>query len=496
MPTRQIRLADPRDLGPHLRAARRELGIPGDFPPDTLAEAARAAEGLPASHAYDDARHLDLVTIDPPSSLDLDQALHLARDGAGFVVHYAIADVAAFVRPGGALDTEAHRRGVTVYGPDGRSPLHPPALAEGAASLLPRVDRPACLWRLRLDGDGRLADVDVRRAVVRSRAKLAYEDVQREIDSPRPDPMLALLAEIGPLRAERERLRGGVSLPIPDQEVVREPGGLSLAYRAPLPVEAWNAQISLATGIAAARLMREAGVGILRTLDAPLPRDTERLRRTAAALGLAWPAAEPYADLVRRLDAGRPSDAALLDAAASLFRNAAYRTFGVAGDGVDDDGARPPRAEALPHAAIAAEYAHVTAPLRRLVDRHGLEICLAVRAGRAVPDWVLADLPALPATMARAAQRAGAYERAGIEMIEAALLQGRVGEEFAGVVVDVRRGDPDRGEVVLAEPAVRAVVVGDGLPLGTQVRVRLDEASVAQRRVRFTLASPPTLGRV
>lgn len=490
MPIRHVHVADARDLAPHFRAIRRDVRITEGFGPEALAEARLAADRHLDPGAYDDARHLDLVTIDPPSSMDLDQALHLRRSGAGYEVHYAIADVAAFVRPGGALDAEAHRRGVTVYGPDGRQPLHPPVLSEGAASLLPATDRPACLWRLMLDSEGLLVEADVHRAVVRSRAKLAYADVQREVDSPRPDPMLVLLAEVGRLRAERERARGGVSMPVPEQEVVRERRGLALAYRHSLPVEAWNAQISLATGIAAARIMREAGVGILRTLDPPDPRDVARLRGTAGALAIGWPTDEPYGDLVRRLDAGNPREAALLDAATSLFRNASYRTFGAqdeeSGGAGSDDGPAT-----YGHAALATEYAHVTAPLRRLVDRYGLEVALAHRAGRGVPDWVLAALPGLPRTMARTAGRARTYERLAIETVEAAVLAGRVGEEFRGVVLEVRPardGQPPRGEVVLADLAVRAEVTGDDLPLGEEVTVRLEAVSVAERRLRFTLA--------
>jgi exoribonuclease R len=283
----------------------------------------------------------------------------------------------------------------------------------------------------------------------------------------------------------RERARGGVSLPAPEQDVVPTDGGYALTYRASLAVESWNAQISLATGIAAARLMRSAGVGILRTLDPARAEDVARIRRAAAALAIDWAPEESYGDLLRRLDAARPRDAAFLDEATTMFRNAGYRTFGAPARDPDDDAGPGP----APHAAIGAEYAHVTAPLRRLVDRYGLEVCLAASSGAAVPGWVLAALPALPAEMVTAARRAGAYARAGIEAVEAAVLAGRLGETFPGVIVDVRApktaGDPWRGEVVLADLAVRALVTGASLPLGERVRVRLVEASLPRRTVRF-----------
>jgi exoribonuclease R len=486
MPHRTVRVVRAAALAPHLEALRRELGVPAAFPAEVLAEAERAAAAAPDLARHEDARDLELVTLDPAGSTDLDQAVHLARaDGGGYTVHYAIADVAAIVVPGGAVDVEAHRRGLTLYGPDGRCPLHPEVLSEGAASLLPGVERPACLWRLDLAADGRLLRAGVHRAVVVSRARLAYADVQADLDRGVVDPRLGLLPEVGRLRLERERARGGVSLAAPEQDVVPTDGGYALAYRATLPVEAWNAQISLAAGIGGARLMRAAGVGILRTLDPARAEDLARLRRAAAALGVPWGEGEPYGEVLRRLDAARPRDAAFLDEATTLFRNAGYRTFGVQAADPDDDAGPDPS----PHAAIGAEYAHVTAPLRRLADRYALEICLAASAGRAVPGWVLAALPALPAEMAGAGRRAGEYARAGIATVEAALLAGRVGETFRGVVVDARapreRDVTWRGEVVLADPAVRAPVTGVELPLGKPILVRLAQASVEERTVRF-----------
>src|SRR3954452_3577965 len=162
------------DLEPQLAALRTELAVPAEFPPAASAEAESAARsGDLAANAYD-ATDIPLVTLDPPGSRDLDQAFFVERTGTGFRVTYAIADVGSFVRPGGAVDAEARKRGETLYLPDGRVPLHPPVLSEGAASLLPGERRPAVLWRIALDTDGEPTSTDVRRAVVRSRAQLDY----------------------------------------------------------------------------------------------------------------------------------------------------------------------------------------------------------------------------------------------------------------------------------------------------------------------------------
>ncbi len=522
VPARHLRLARPAEspaptpsvdpaatVTGALAALRREMEVPESFPAAVLAEAeAVVRDGDVIGDGRVDLRDVPFVTIDPPGSMDLDQALHLERAGddpaapagAAFVVHYAIADVGAFVAPGGAIDAEVHERGTTLYAPDGRTPLHPAVLSEGAASLLPDQERPAAAWRVVLDARGEILDATVRRAVVRSTRRLTYDEAQAAIDAGGSEDAggaaLLLLREVGELRLARERERGGVSLEVPEQEIVpRDDGTFGLAFRSTLPAEGWNAQISLLTGIAAARLMRAGGVGVFRALPEADPRDLARLRRTARALGIDWPRETAYADLVPTLDSRVPRHAAFLNEATSLFRGASYEAFGGTGQepGVPDDAA---------HAAIGAEYAHVTAPLRRLVDRYGTEVCLALCAGEEVPRWVLDALPGLPRTMARTGQRAGSYERAIVDVVEAALLSGREGEEFDGVVVDVeddrerdRRleregGDASgaqRGQVVLTDPAVRAPVEGADLPLGDPVRATLREASVAERRVRFTV---------
>jgi len=448
-------------------AIRAELGIEEAFGAAALEEAAAAAAAGPGGERP--RSEFPFVTIDPPGSRDLDQALHVARRpaGGGYRVSYAIADLAAFVRPGGALDAAVWARGVTMYAPDRATPLHPPVLSEGAASLLEGEDRPAVLWTLDLDADGAQTAVDVRRAVVRSTARLDYAGVQAQLDAGTAPEVLVLLAEVGRLREAQERARGGVSLPQPQQEVVPADGGeWQVAYRASLPVEGFNAQVSLLTGMAAADLMLAAGAGVLRTLPPPDQRALDRLRRTAAALGVAWPDGASYPEFIRSLDPAVPAHAAVLQEATGVMRGAGYVAF---------DGERPAQAR---HGAIADEYAHVTAPLRRLADRYALECALAAAAGTAPPAWVRERLDALPEAMMAADRRASGLERAAIDLVEAALLEHRVGQVFEAVVVD-------DGSVQVADPAVRARCDGDP-PVGERVRVRLARADVAARTVRFT----------
>ena len=473
----QVRILPPplNTLGAQIDAIRAELDIPAEWPADVLAEAREAAaRPLPD---LPDRRDVELLTIDPPGSRDLDQALHLERRDGGFRVHYAIADVATFVVPGGAVDREARERGETVYLPGGKAPLHPEVLSEGAASLLEGQDRPAFLWTLDLDPDGNLAATHVGRALVRSRRRLDYAAAQAEVDGG-GQGSLGVLAEVGPLRQAIEAARGGVVLDMPDQEVVERPDGtLGLEYREQLAVEGWNAQLSLLTGMAAARLMLDASVGVLRTMPDPPGDAVERLRHTARGLRLDWPGGMGYPEFIRGLDQSVPAQAAMLRESTVLLRGAAYTAF---------DGRLPEQVE---QSALASPYAHTTAPLRRLVDRFALEICAAVCAGGRPPAWVLEALPELPALMQASSRRAGSADRAVIDLVEASLLAPLVGQEFEGAVVDVDHEHPERGTVQLADPPVIGAVTGPGLGLGERIRVRLAGADVARRSVVFEAVS-------
>ncbi len=451
-----------------------EMKVSPQFPADVEAAAVTGAESprLPSLDRTD----IAFVTIDPESSMDLDQAMHLERDGAGYLVHYAIADVAAFVTAGDPVDQEANRRGETLYGADSKIPLHPKVLSEAAASLLPDQVCPALLWTIKLDETGEGTDVLVERALVKSRAKLSYDRVQADIDAGSADEMFTLLQEVGELRLLREAARGGVSLPLPEQEIVQTDGEWVLEFRRLSPVEEWNAQISLLTGMAAASLMVYARVGILRTLPPADPRDVQRLHRTARALGVEWPAEQLYPDFVRSLDASKPNHAAMIVACTRLLRGAGYVAF---------NGELPEQAQ---HSALASEYAHVTAPLRRLVDRYAGEICVALCAGTEVPDWVIAAMPDLPETMSKSSRRANQYENAIVNLCEAEMLSGRVGESFSGVIVEVDEKDPRRGEITVQDPAIEARITGArDLPLGERVTAVLSQADPQSRAVAFTL---------
>ncbi|MDJ0314141.1 RNB domain-containing ribonuclease [Arthrobacter sp. H35-D1] len=473
-----------QSLAQALAALNAEFKLPDGFAPDVLAEvdAVIAGHSLPAP----DLTALPFITIDPADSQDLDQAMHLARNDDGYVVHYAIADVPSFVPAGGPLDAETRRRGQTIYTPGQRIPLHPLPLSEGAASLFADDARSAYVWEIQLAADGSQRRCSVRRATVRSIAKLGYDQAQRMYDAGDAPAeyadTLALLAEIGTKRIELERARGGASLNVPAQEVEFVDGRYVLEFRPNLPIEDWNAQVSLLTGMAAAQVMIKGKVGILRTMPAPHEEAVAAYRAQTVALGKPWAPDMAYGEYLRTLNTHDPKDLALMHAATALFRGAGYTPF---------NGEVP---ELVLQAAVAAPYAHTTAPLRRLVDRFVLAICASLCANEDVPGWAIASLEELPEIMATSNQLAGRVDKAAIDTVEAALLSHYVGGEFDAVVLAGPKQNGHnskasaRSTIQISVPAVTGYCDG-ALEPGTVVRVKLVKADIATRTVAFVPAT-------
>ena len=474
LPSR-VRLApNAVELAKGFRAIRNEMGLPEGFPADVRRAADEAVAKALSPDAHADRTDIDFITIDPPGSKDLDQAFHAETDGSGFLVHYAIADPGWFITPGDPLDRDSWARGQTLYAPDERVRLYPAGLSEGAASLLAGQERAAVLWELSLDSEGAVQTTQVSRARVRSRRQMTYEEAQEEIDSGAGSSALQLLKTIGELRVTQERARGGIHLELPEQEIHLVEGSYELSFRGPLPVEEWNAQISLMTGMAAAALMVGKGVGLLRTLPPPTPEALEGLRRSAGAMGLEWNAGSTYQDFLGGLDTRLPQHAAMANIAMRLFQGAGYLALmpGATGDTAQH--------------AIGASYAHVTAPLRRLADRYANEIALAICRGEKPPAWAIEALPRLPEAMKESRRRAGELDRRTVDFVEAVVLAPRVGETFEAVVIEA--GEKS-GTVQLKDPAVVAQCACPHLKLGSEVSIRLMEAEPNRGRLRFEVAS-------
>ena len=459
------------DLAGVLAAIPRKAGASADFPADVLAEAERVAQNPPLPDA--DMTDVAFATMDPVGSMDLDQAFFLARDGGGYTFLYAIADIAAFVAPGGPMDVESHRRAETIYAAGHRIPLYPTVLSEGVASLLQDQLRGAFVWRFALDHTGAVTSRTVSRARIRSRRRLDYVGVAQQLADGTADEMLRLVREVGELRLALEKQRGGASLQAPETVVEQVDGRYRLERRAVQPLENWNAELSLLTGMEAASIMIDGKVGILRTMPAADPHALDVFRRQTEALGRPWAQGEAYGEYLDEVDGSGPGDLAILHAATRLFRGAGYTAF---------DGQVPADTT---QAAIGAPYAHVTAPLRRLVDRYGLLVCEALCAGREPADWVRAALPKLPEEMAHGGNISGQVANRSLDVVEAAVLAPRVGDVFDATVV----AQTAEGCIVqLTDPAVTAACAGHAAT-GARVRVRLVRADVVTAEIVFEPAA-------
>ena len=458
-------LRDPQNLlADGLAAIRAQFQVPQSFPSEVLAAAEAAAKRSPTEHA--DRTAMPFVTLDPASSTDLDQAFAMETAGADLLLHYAIADVAWFVDDDGPVDREAWRRGATCYLPDGKAGLYPPALAEAAASLLPDGPRPCVIFTVRIAPDGGAKLDGAERAIVQSRAKLAYDSV-RASDLPKE------FEELARRISAAEDQRGAARVDPPEQEVERGPDGkFSLVIRPQLPSELSNAALSLACNLAVADALYAAQTGLFRVMAPPDERATLRLRHTARAFGLDWPDAMPLDAFERCLDPREPRQSAFMLAVRRAGNGASYEPY--------RPGVKPW------HAAMAATYAHGTAPLRRLADRYVVRAALAVANGQPVPGAVADAFARLPAVMAKADQRDGQIGRAVIDLAEAAFLSGREGETFDAVVTDL--GESGARIQLCAAPVV-ARVAAHGVEPGDRIRVKLLQADSERRSLQLQRVS-------
>ncbi|WP_137929987.1 RNB domain-containing ribonuclease [Mesorhizobium comanense] len=457
-------LTDPSQaLSTGLAKIRTEFHVPDGFPADVMAAADAAARRVPNQHA--DRTDMPFVTLDPAASTDLDQAFSIESSGADLLLHYAIADVAWFVGDGDAIDREAWARGETFYLPDGKAGLYPPVIAEGAASLLPDGPHPAVIFTVRVAQDGAATLDGAERAIIKSRAKLAYDSVQ-------PADVPAGFAEMARRVAANEQARGASRVDPPEQEVERlADGTFQLSFRPILQSEQDNAALSLAANMAIADAMLAHHTGLFRVMSGPDAFKVQRLRNAAQALGLSWPASASLRDYQRTLDPADPRQAALMLEIRHAGQGASYQPY--------KEGVVPW------HEAMAATYAHATAPLRRLADRYVVRCALAIANGQPVPQAVTDAFAGLPKVMGRADSRAAQINHAAIDLAEAVMLRDRVGETFKAAVTDI----VDQGvRVQLADMPVVATVKASGVRQGDGLTLKLVSADPDQRSIVFETA--------
>jgi exoribonuclease R len=318
---------------------------------------------------------------------------------------------------------------------------------------------------VRIDADGESLLDGAERAVIHSRRKLAYEDVDM---TTLPPAFTELARRIVAAEERREAPR----VEFPEQVLELTDAGWQLRFDARLESEDRNAGMSLATNLAVADALFAARTGLFRVMPDVPDSAIRRLRHTAKAFELDWPDDMSLARFQRSLPAGDQRSAAFLLAVRRAAGGASYRPY--------DESVKPW------HAAMAATYAHATAPLRRLADRYVVEAALAVANGDAVPAHVEAAFTALPRVMARSDERGNRVDNAVNNLAEAVLLAGRIGELFDAVIVD----EDNHGPVMqIADPAILARVHAARVTPGDEIRVRLVAADVRSRTIEFQRVS-------
>ncbi len=434
------RLGDPSGPRAVSLIAIHQFGIPDDFDTETLAEAGAAQE--PGPDGREDLTDLPLLTIDPADARDRDDAVCAETDPdptnpGGFILWVAIADVAAQVRPGTALDREARLRGNSTYFPDRVVPMLPDRLSGDLCSLHEGVPRAVVAVRMRIDAEGRKIGHRFHRGIMRSRASLAYEEAQAAADghpTPRCVPLVpaieTLFAAYRALMRARA-LRQPLDLDLPERRIELDADGTvtSVAFRDRLDAHRLIEEFMVLANVAAAEeLMARRTPLVFRVHEEPAPEKLEALREVAQASGLVLAKGQVLktAHLNRLLSQAEGTDAdELINIATLRSMQQAYYS-----------------PENFGHFGLALRsYAHFTSPIRRYAD------LVVHRALISAHGWgrdglSSAETDMLDATsrhISETERRSMAAERDTVDRYLAAWLADRVGAEFEGRISGIQR---------------------------------------------------------
>ncbi|HUZ63241.1 MAG TPA: ribonuclease R [Acetobacteraceae bacterium] len=407
--------------------------IPQVFPPEALAEAERA-RGVGAD-GREDLRGVPLITIDGEDARDFDDAVFAEPDGAGFRLIVAIADVSHYVRAGSALDRAARERGNSVYFPDRVVPMLPEALSNGWCSLRPGEDRGCLFAEMRVGADGRKTGHRFGRGIMRSAARLTYDEVQALADAGSEGPLAGggiahLYAAFRVLLAAREA-RGTLDLDLPERKVELDEAGHVLRI-APRPRLASHRLIEefmvLANVAAAEELERRHQPCMYRVHAPPSEEKLEALRGFLHGLGISLPAGNQ----IHPRDLDHVLKRVAETESAQLVNEVILRSQSQAAYSPDNIG----------HFGLALPaYAHFTSPIRRYADL--LVHRALIRGLRLGPDGLAAEdgarFPDTAEHITATERRAQLAERDAIDRYLAAFMADKVGMMFEARISGVTR---------------------------------------------------------
>ena len=482
--------------------------IPHVFPRPLLDEAEHARPA-PMS-GRDDWRHLPFVTIDPPDAKDHDDAVHGLPDPdpqnrGGQIVSVAIADVAHYVRPGTALDREAARRGNSVYFPDRVVSMLPERISNDLCSLRPHEDRPALAVRMVIGADGRKRSHTFHRVMIRSAAKLSYEQAQFAV-SGRTDEVTEPIAEpvLAPLYAAYETVRRGrdarspLDLDVPERKILLTANGLVDRVIVPQRLESHRLieEFMILANVAAAESCERARVPLIyRAHDEPSPEKLTALREFLATIGIVMPKAgalrpEGFNRILAQVK-GRDVERLVNEVVLRSQAQAEYASGNFGHFGLN-----------------LRRYAHFTSPIRRYADLvvHRALIRAFKLGGDGLPeDTDARALAEVAANISVTERRAMKAERETADRLIAHFLADRVGAAFDGHISGVTRaGLFVELDETGADGFIPARLIGDEyyrlneksrafvghsetFRLGDPVTVELVEAAPVAGALRFTI---------
>ena len=510
-------IGNPNSEGAVSMIAIHNLEIPYRFPTSVAKEAEDAGEV--SLKGREDWRHIPLITIDPPDAKDHDDAVYAepdtdANNPGGHIVIVAIADVAAYVRPGTALDREAYLRGNSVYFPDRVVPMLPERISNDLCSLKQGENRPSLAVRMVFDAEGRKKRHSFHRIVFRSAAKLSYQQTQAAIDG-RPDDQTGPLLEpiIKPLYRAYETMakardkRGPLDLDLPERKIILDTKGMVADVRTPERLEAMRLieEMMIAANVAAAETLEKHKTALLyRVHDTPSREKLEALRAFLASLDLSFAKSEAVrpTDFNRVLgkarDNGRVQQVSEMVLRSQAQAEYAHENYGHFGLNLD-------------------RYAHFTSPIRRYADLivHRALITALKLGEDGLTEGEIARLPAIATHISGTERRAMLAERETADRLLAQFLAGKIGSEFDGRISGVTRSGlfvrltetgadgfipastigADYYRYVEDLQAMVGDRTGESFRIGDSVRVRLLEAAPIAGALRFELLSDGDRGK-
>jgi len=489
--------------------------ISHDIPHVFSAAALKEAEAArPASFAHrEDWRELSLITIDPADAKDHDDAVHAAPDpdpanSGGYVLTVAIADVAYYVQPASALDKEALERGNSVYFPDRVVPMLPERISNDLCSLRPHEDRPALAVRMIIGADARKRRHKFHRVMMRSAAKLSYEQAQRAIDGQPDDATAPLLEDVlRPLWAayallgqERDH-RDPLDLDLPERKLILDPDGKLIGVRWPERLDAHRLieEYMILANVAAAETLEAAHSPLIyRAHDAPSQEKISALGEFLATLGVKLVKGErmrpEHFNRVLTRVKGEPAEALVNEVVLRAQAQAEYTHENYGHFGLN-----------------LRRYAHFTSPIRRYADlivHRALVRALGFGPGGLV-ETGLRELADIAERISGAERRAMAAERETMDRLIAGHLASEIGARFSariggvtkvGLFVKLTETGADGfipaaslgDEYFRFDEASRALIgtrTATTFRLGDSVEVKLLEAAPFAGALRFEMLS-------